>query len=423
MHWLIVEDALRDRKGHWAEYIATFRRGLEQLGDEVTILCDRRAEDFILTSLEAQPLLPESIWHRMGDGAGALTRYLRVPLHAIRTWHSIRNYFHKYFRDPSPDVIFVPTVLPHHLLGWYFLLKSGFLRKKTRLLLFFPNLPLKIASSGEIHWIPSPTARLMVWIFEKLRPLVESRRVVLGVETEQMRGALAQLTGLPVLYLPHPVEALPGGSAEKSQSLCFAAYGVARAEKGSDLFQAAIEKYLTNYPESRIRFAIQWIDSFEDECGNRIGVSEILSKSERVEVISSFFKKGEYAERLSETSALVLPYRGSSYMLRVSRVVIEAMVNGLPVITTEGTTLWDQLREFGAGECCRNEDVDSLVLAIREMEMKYADYAGSAQLAKTRAREHFSVANFRKLLLNFVQADQSLETDSSSVTKEQTRHE
>ena len=31
MNWLIVEDALRDRKGHWLEYISTFVRGLTVL--------------------------------------------------------------------------------------------------------------------------------------------------------------------------------------------------------------------------------------------------------------------------------------------------------------------------------------------------------------------------------------------------------
>ena len=423
MRWLIVEDALSDRKGHWAEYIGTFRRGLQQQGDEVTILCDRQAEDFILSSLEAKPLLPQSIWHRMGDGAGALTRFLRLPLHAIKTWFSLRNYFRKHGSDPSPDIIFVPTVLPHHLLGWYFLLKSGLLDCRTTLLLFFPNLPLKLERDGSPHWLPAPTARLMAWLFEKMRPLVECRKVVLGVETEAMRRSLAHLTKLPILYLPHPVDPLPGEGSDDGDSLCFAAYGVARAEKGSDLFQSAIEKYLVNYPESRIRFAIQWVDSFNDERGNRVDLSEILSKSKRVDVISSFFQEGEYAKRFSHTSALVLPYRVSSYALRVSRVVIEAMVNGLPVIATEETTLWDQLKQFGAGKDCSNEDVDFLVLAIREMELKYAEYAALALLAAKRARDHFSVANFRNLLLDFRPADQSLETHPLSVTKEHATHE
>ena len=35
MKWLIVEDALRDRKGHWLEYVSTFVRELRALGDEV----------------------------------------------------------------------------------------------------------------------------------------------------------------------------------------------------------------------------------------------------------------------------------------------------------------------------------------------------------------------------------------------------
>jgi hypothetical protein len=38
MKWLIVEDALRDRKGHWLEYVSTFVRGLKELGDEVVVL-------------------------------------------------------------------------------------------------------------------------------------------------------------------------------------------------------------------------------------------------------------------------------------------------------------------------------------------------------------------------------------------------
>ena len=68
MKWLIVEDALRDRRGHWLEYVSIFVRGLTALGDEVTVLCDRKAEGFIIELLGASPVLPESIWHRMGLG-------------------------------------------------------------------------------------------------------------------------------------------------------------------------------------------------------------------------------------------------------------------------------------------------------------------------------------------------------------------
>jgi hypothetical protein len=41
MKWWIFEDALRDRRGHWSEYLQTFRRGLEAESDEVRIFADR----------------------------------------------------------------------------------------------------------------------------------------------------------------------------------------------------------------------------------------------------------------------------------------------------------------------------------------------------------------------------------------------
>jgi hypothetical protein len=42
MKWLIVEDALRDRTGHWLEYVSTFVRGLTALGDEVVVTLFKR---------------------------------------------------------------------------------------------------------------------------------------------------------------------------------------------------------------------------------------------------------------------------------------------------------------------------------------------------------------------------------------------
>ena len=65
MRWLIAEDALRDRKGHWFEYIRSIRDGLVRLGDEVTVLADHQADSFIIEQLDARPVLPPSIWHRM----------------------------------------------------------------------------------------------------------------------------------------------------------------------------------------------------------------------------------------------------------------------------------------------------------------------------------------------------------------------
>jgi hypothetical protein len=44
---------------------------LRALGNQVKVLADRAAEPFLVEQLQVQPVLPASIWHRMGDGAGA----------------------------------------------------------------------------------------------------------------------------------------------------------------------------------------------------------------------------------------------------------------------------------------------------------------------------------------------------------------
>ncbi|MFM8983145.1 MAG: hypothetical protein ACKOLA_09625, partial [Spartobacteria bacterium] len=205
MKWLIVEDALRDRQGHWLEYVSTFVRDLQAMGDDVSVLCDRMAQGFVIEQTGAKPVLPESIWHRMGDKAGALKRYLRVPMHAVATFFAMRKFFkefnhrghrgHRVGVDTQREVpcnaqeicagafesdslcsalspatsyppraitrhldwIFVPTVLVHHLLGWWMLVKTGSVPVGSRVLLFFPNLPIRLDNEGKPFWFGGPT--------------------------------------------------------------------------------------------------------------------------------------------------------------------------------------------------------------------------------------------------------------------------
>jgi glycosyltransferase involved in cell wall biosynthesis len=468
MKWLIVEDALRDRKGHWLEYVSTFVRELRTLGDEVVVLCDRKAQGFVMEQTGARPVLPESIWHRMGDGAGAMKRYLRVPGHAWATFVAVRRVFRELFSaQPAtsypipatsipPDWIFVPTVLVHHLLGWWMLLKTGSVAKDARMLLFFPNLPIRLDNEGHPHWHGGPTTKLMAWLFASLRGDVESGKLVLGVETHAMRRALEGLIRMPVVYLPHPVDVKPGGE-ESSEGLVadgsklvpssatgnaldagrstldteasaspivFGCYGAARWEKGSDIFQEAIQLILKNEVASvgcrvasvkdkaelvtrdplpataagrPLRFAIQWVEDFRDEDGNLVSINPWFLEHPQVEVIGRYFERGEYERRLVTTDVMVLPYR-SPYRLRVSRVVIEAMLNGVPVITTRGTTLFEQAQEYGVVIGCEEGDAESLAQAMQEVAQRFKMFRASAEGKRNTAAESFSVGYFRELI-------------------------
>jgi glycosyltransferase involved in cell wall biosynthesis len=119
-----------------------------------------------------------------------------------------------------------------------------------------------------------------------------------------------------------------------------------------------------------------------------------------VKIVDRYFAEGEYAQRLAGTQVLLLPYRCSSYTLRVSRVVIEAMVHGLPVVATRGTTLAEQAEAFGAAVLCEDENVESLVAAMETMERNFEALAATAREQQAKAREHFSVRQFRETLMS-----------------------
>jgi len=80
-------------------------------------------------------------------------------------------------------------------------------------------------------------------------------------------------------------------------------------------------------------------------------------------------------------------------------VLLEAMVNGMPVVATRGTTLAEQAEQFGAAVLCEDGNVASLAEAIYEVEHNFSELEKRAEQRKAAACEHFSVPQFRDALL------------------------
>jgi glycosyltransferase involved in cell wall biosynthesis len=214
--------------------------------------------------------------------------------------------------------------------------------------------------------------------------------------------------------------------------IVFGCYGAARWEKGSDIFQEAIKLILKNelasdgcrvasiqsegtgelgptflpitsnsLPDTSVAlplcFAIQWVQDFQDGEGNLVSIDPWLREHPQVEVIGRYFQGDEYDEQLERTDVMVLPYR-SPYRLRVSRVVIEAMMNGMPVIATRGTTLFEQGEEYGVVVGCEDGSAESLAKAVLEVAESFGRLQEDARLKAKAVAESFSVRYFRELL-------------------------
>ena len=333
----------------------------------------------------------------MSDGSPRWKKLVRYPLHGWQTFTSVSRIFKA---NRGADVAFFPSVSTHHLLGLVPLLLIRAKRLPGKIILFFQCTPiLPDQAEGGARLNPEATARLFPILVRLLRPLVASGRVILGVETEAMRAALTKLCGMPFVYFPHPVEFHAADAKQASPGVLLGCYGTTRYEKGNDLFQVAAKEYLQRESDGSVRFVMHWTENFHAESGKLVTMDPYLVKHPQVDFITEFFAPdGGYMRQVAKTGIMVLPYR-DSYVFRLSRVVIEAMLAGVPVIVPENTTLAKQALAHGAAVSFRHEDPDGLVQAIEEAVEGYGSLRQKARRLAPSVAQHFSVARFRDTLL------------------------
>jgi len=150
---LIVEEALRSTGfGHWYEYIRTIVDGVRREGGEVQVMVHRQAEPGIVESLGAAPLLRYSAWDKIYDAPSALKRYAGGLKHNLRLAKDVRRFLAGAERY---DVVLVPTVLAHHVLAWYWNLRTLGGRKFDRLATIFVNTPGQRLANGDFCFPPN----------------------------------------------------------------------------------------------------------------------------------------------------------------------------------------------------------------------------------------------------------------------------
>ena len=223
--------------------------------------------------------------------------------------------------------------------------------------------------------------------------------VVLAAETQALCDALSKLSGAKFTMLPQPVRAaFDIGQTPDTAPIVIGSYGPPRHEKGSDILIEAISKYLQSTDRRDVQFAVQWTEDFSLADGTKITIPQSLKSDSRFVSIDYVFGAGEYAEWLKKTSIMALPYR-HDYALRGSRVVLEAMIHGIPVLVSRGTTLDEHMNRFGAGMDIPANNVSALAEAFGKVVDSAGELKSQARLKAALARREFSVSNFRGLLM------------------------
>jgi glycosyltransferase involved in cell wall biosynthesis len=391
MHWLMVEDALRGDAGHWRDYVRVFRDGLVAAGDTCTVLCARGADAGVVREFEARPVLPDFAWETRRRGL--LTRLTEGARHVAETGRAVLDAC----RERRPDVIYVPTVKPVHIATWG-LMMDRVVPEGTRVVLLFMNGQAVVTERGAEPTVPDTRATRMVrTLLARLERPVREGRLLLVSDTPALAREYAEWSGLPFTYVPQPVAVPVRERAERvGGPVVFGAFGDGRHEKGTDVLQEAMRRSVRG--GAGHRFLVQWVTPFPDPAGVTHAPDAALEAG-GVEFVRKLVGPDEYEVLLARTDVLVLPYRRTSYARRGSRVVIEAVVNGIPVVATRGTSLADVAREHGAGVEFVEDDADSLAAAMDEAARRLPELRARATERMPGARAHFSVAEFQRRVL------------------------
>lgn len=402
MRILIVEEALQSGTGHWPVYLGDIARGLRQAGDSVDVLAHRQADPALLQRLDATAWLSRSCWSdpRAQGQLGGIR-------HALRFARELRRWLRQQ-RQPYHWICSLTMRLPH-LLAYTLLVRSGQIPTGSRcLLLFVQGFGVYAGPDQPVHVPHSASNRLARWCFQRLRASVQRGVLLLAAETAGMQQELTSFSGLPVALFPHPVAlATPVSSSPAAlakpgtRPLTITCPGFARYEKGSDLLLQAIRQLWAQPRFAQMHLVCQWPQPFAMPDGTMLSPAADLLNDPRLELLNHNLDSSAYQSLLERSDLIVLPYRRESYHNRVSRVAIEALMLGVPLLAMAGTWAAELSATSASALLIEGESADHLAEALaRAVDSLDALTAQASVQGAAVARVH-SVVRFRELLQDY----------------------
>jgi glycosyltransferase involved in cell wall biosynthesis len=398
---LIVEEALESGNGHWPLYIGDLAAAFRKAGDHVDVLVHRHADPELVRGLQATPWLSRSCWSepsRQG-GLGGLR-------HALRYGHELHRWLQ---RATEPAWVCALTMRLQHLLAFSLLCRWPWHHSGHRyLLLFVQGFGVYQGPGLPVLFPPGASTRLARWCFKRLAPAVAAGRLVLAAETPAMQAELECFSRLPVRLFPHPValstepsnrSSCRAPSPSNGRPITITCPGFARYEKGNDLLQDACRLLFAAEPSLNLRVVSQWPDPFNLPDGSQAMPAADLLADGRYQLINHSLDRQAYAALLVCSDMIVLPYRRSSYHNRVSRVAIEAALQGIPLVYMCGTWIEEVVEITGAGVAIAEETPAAIYNALRFALDRLPELRYSAKRAIQQVAETYSASRFRQLLL------------------------
>ena len=403
---LICEEGLIDYTGHFHTWIKAIRQINLDAGVTVNVAGNLRLCSAIKQEFNAIPTFSISSWpNSYHYHKWAWRRYAKVVAHNTRVLFETAGVLRK---CGPVDTLLFTAVRIHHLLGLRALCAWGLGRHFKRLVCYILTSEAQYNSDFSSFKF-KPSSRLIRWCLQSFAPLVQNGGVILAGDSHITCKEYETLSGVPMVVLPSPggglnyrdcKQEVTGGAGSNEAVPVFVTLGTSTFDKGIDLLQRAIIRLLSNKSNYPARFIVQWAVPTIDQEGHRIQVDERLRVAPQVQLVDRHLTNSEYTDMFQQADFVVLPYRKSTYINRLSGVAVEAACSGIPLIVTEGTWPAWAVNEFGVGLTVRDRDVEHLAEQIDYGRRHWRELASAAKARAQIALEYNSSSNYLNTLWN-----------------------
>lgn len=325
---------------------------------------------------------PSAARYEVEQVEDGLTLYPTCSFHrATFLWDVVRLFPHL-IRGWKPDLITVQTPYEEGLIG-YFL--SRFVGAK-----FLPQLHFDLFSEDwrKEHWLNSWRCCMASWVIRR----ADGVRVV----SEALKSKLVERLGMTedrVNVLPVGVNFTPVDRVEKGEA-CKAAINPKLAGKPVVLFVGRFyaPKNLSLWVEVAERVSREVPEAYFVMAGDGPLLAEIRALVENKKLSERFCFLGKVGhERLPEVYAAADLFLLTSNYEGYGRVVVEAHLAGLPVVSTKSTGPKDLIVDGETGYLHPLKDVDGLARSVVRLLSVPGLRDTMGQAGKKRVEQQFSL--------------------------------
>lgn len=337
MRVFLLDPGLAGVAGHHACSVAATVRALAERGIPATVFGHRACAPALAAQLGVVPAFSAVPYARV---------QARDEYRSVLEWCALNEQMERDLDAlvmpafAADDLLLMPTASAGQVYGlglWYRRLPAP--RPRACLQFMFPpgfRRPAEDAGvAAALH-----QRSLVPWLAE------ETARVVLAADNRLLAARLAALAGRPVPTLPMPIDLPPpgGASPHDSRPPVFLYLGEPRPEKG---FYRLVEAIADGGGRAAgVRFVLH-------ASGGQLApaaLAELEGVLHGAVLRNEDLTDAAYLELLAGSDAVLLPYDPREYAERSSRIFLEALALGKPVLVSAGTWMDAELdRLAGAG--------------------------------------------------------------------------